>query len=190
MLKEERENKMAYEVLDDVTSVKLGGTDKKTGKKNPTQLEGYYLRKETRPNKFNPEKPQNFYVFMTSSGQIGTYSTAGIDREMKKATIGVMTLLKDTGEVLDTGKGNPMRVFQVAQDKSNVLDAESLASSNIVPEEDYEGQQDELSEIDAEDDEAVEEMPAPRPVAPKVPAKTPSSEQQAKIQALLNKNRK
>lgn len=180
---------MAYEILDDIRPVVLGGVDKKTGKKNPTQLEGYYLRVESRPNKFNPDKPQNFYVFQTAEGQVGIYGKAGIDREMKKATLGVMTLVKDTGQVLDTGKGNPMKVFQIAQDKANVLDADSLAASNVAPQsdEDYASQaDDELSEIDVEDDET----PPARPVAPKVPLKAPSAERQAALQALLSKTRK
>lgn len=178
---------MAYEILDDIRPVVLGGVDKKTGKKNPTQLEGYYLRIESRPNKFNPDKPQNFYVFQTAEGQVGIYGKAGIDREMKKAILGVMTLVKDTGEVLDTGKGNPMKVFQVAQDKANVLDADALAASNVAPQSD----EDYVSESeDSDDEEAIEEVPPARPVAPKVPLKTPSAERQAALQSLLSKSRK
>lgn len=179
---------MAYEILDDIRPVVLGGVDKKTNKKNPTQLEGYFLRVETRPNRFNPDKPQNFYIFQTATGQVGIYGKAGIDREMKKATIGVMTLVKDTGQILDTGKGNPMRVFQVAQDRANALDSATLAQSNVAPQsdEDYASQADELSDIDVEDDET----PPARPVAPKVPLKAPSAERQAALQALLSKPRK
>lgn len=178
---------MAYEILDDIRPVVLGGVDKKTGKKNPTQLEGYYLRVESRPNRFNPEKPQNFYVFQTAEGQVGIYGKAGIDREMKKATLGVMTLVKDTGQVLDTGKGNPMKVFQIAQDKANILDADTLAASNVAPQSD----EDYVSESeDSDDGEAIEEAPPARPVAPKVPLKAPSAERQAALQALLSKTRK
>lgn len=179
---------MAYEILDDIQTVVLGGVDKKTGKKNPTQLEGYFLRVETRPNRYNPNKPQNFYIFQTSTGQVGIYGKAGIDREMKKATLGVMTLVKDTGQVLDTGKGNPMKVFQISQDKANVLDAASLAQSNVAPQsdEDYISN----SEDDETDEELVEEIAARAPVAPKVPLKTPSAERQAALQALLSKSRK
>lgn len=178
---------MAYEILDDVKSVTLGGVDKKTNKKNPTQVEGYYLRVESRPNRFNPDKPQNFYVFQTAEGQVGVYGKAGIDREMKKATLGVMTLIKDTGQVLDTGKGNPMKVFQIAQDKANVLDADSLAASNVAPQSD----EDYVSESEeADEEESIEEAPPARPVAPKVPLKAPSAERQAALQALLSKTRK
>ncbi len=118
---------MAYEKLNDVKPVALGGIDKKTGQRNPTELEGFYIRREEKPNKFNPGKPQSFYVFETKDGPVGLFGKAGIDREMKKASIGVMTKVVDTGKLLDTGKGNPMRVFEVYQDSSNTIDVAEMA---------------------------------------------------------------
>jgi hypothetical protein len=122
---------MAYEKLNDVKAVSLGGVDKKTGKKNPVELEGYYIRKEEKPNKFNPTKPQSFYVFETKDGPVGLFGKAGIDREMKKANVGVMTKVVDTGKLLDTGKGNPMRVFEVFQDSSNTIDVAQVETSDL-----------------------------------------------------------
>lgn len=124
---------MAYEKLSDVKPIALGGVDKKTGKKNPTELEGYYIRREEKPNKFNPGKPQSFYVFETKEGPQGLFGKAGIDREMKKAAVGVMTKVVDTGKLLDTGKGNPMRVFEVFQDSSNTIDVAELAAQAEAP---------------------------------------------------------
>lgn len=174
---------MAYEVLDDVKAVKLGGVDKKTGKKNPTEIEGYYLRVEKRPNKFKDE-PQNFYIFQTAEGDVGVYATGGIQREMKKAVIGRMTKLINTGRTLDTGKGNPMTVYQAFQDKSNTIEVSEAPEVSM-----------EYGSLDAEDpvaeleEENFEEVLPARPVAPKVASSVPDADRRAKMQALLKGTR-
>lgn len=115
--------------LDDVRTVVLGGINKTTNKPNPRELTGYYLRSEQRSNKFNPGKPQNYYIFQTKEGEVGVYGKAGIDREMRKATIGALTTLVNTEEKLDVGKGNPMTVYRVAQDASDTIEVDGYSSS-------------------------------------------------------------
>lgn len=168
---------MAYEKLNDVKLVTLGGIDKKTGKKNPTEIEGYYLRKEEKPNKFNPGKPQAFYVFETKAGAVGIFGKASIDREMAKANIGVMTKVVDTGTTRDTGKGNPMRVFEVFQDSGNSIDVADLPAPEATDDEPEHDDEDETAE------------PAHNPVRmPNHPVSvTPSSVSSA--QSLLSKVR-
>lgn len=172
-----KEKQMAFKELGDVTPVVLGGVNKETGIKNPTQLEGYFIRKEERPNKFNPGKPQSFYVFQTKDGDRGLFGKAGIDREMKKASIGAMTKVVDTGTVLDTGKGNPMKVFKVYQDNENTIDVSLV--------EDYTQAVDE-PETDLDNEDLLDEAPPARVAAPK---KTPVSPDAARVQALLAKAR-
>lgn len=167
---------MAFKELGDVTPVTLGGINKETGAKNPTQLEGYYLRREERPNKFNPGKPQSFYVFQTKDGDRGLFGKAGIDREMKKAAIGAMTKVVDTGQVLDTGKGNPMKVFKVYQDSENTIDVHVI-------EDNYTGDE---PESDLDQEEILDEIPPARALPPRKPAASPDA---ARVQALLNKAR-
>ena len=185
---------MAYEVLGDVRTVKLGGVDKTTGKKNPTELEGYYLRVEGRPNKYNKDKPQNFYVFQTKEGEVGLYGKAGLDREMKKAVAGRMTKVIHTGKTVDTGMGNPMIVFQVMQDRSNTINVDEFnpptPTQSASDHSDGDGWSDdggELEEITYE--EVEEETPPPRATAPRQPASAPSADRQARVQALLSKGR-
>lgn len=189
---------MAYELLGDVETVVLGGLNKQTNKRNPTELEGYFLRVEQRPNKFNKDKPQNYYVFKTKTGDKGLYGKAGIDREMKKAKLGAMTKVVFTGEKLDLGKGNPMLVFKVYQDRTNAIEVdetptESSITSAAATEEDtstgWSDVDDEPTEEALFDDEGAEdEIAPPMPKRPTRPvASAPSAERQAKLQALLNK---
>ena len=174
---------MAFEKLGDTKAVTLGGINKTTGKKNPTQLEGYFLRIEERPNKFNKNKPQNFYVFLTPSGEVGLYGKAGLDKEMKKASAFTMTRVTNTEKTLDTGMGNPMIVFEVEQDRTNTMEpTEVVAPQRVtVTEED-------LVEASIEDDEE-EEVAPPRAAAPVIAARPPTSANAAKVQELLNRSR-
>lgn len=165
---------MAYEELGEISIVQLGGINKLTGKKNPSELEGYYLGFETRSNKFNPQVPQKLHKFKSHQGEIGIFGKAGIDKVLKGASIGAMTKLVSTGEVIDTGKGNPMKVFKAFQDKANTLDVAS----------------EEPTWTDtSEEEEALEEPVVARPSRPAVAAQTPSSSARAEVQAMLSKRR-
>lgn len=176
---------MAYELLSDVETVVLGGKNKETGKKNPTSLEGYFLRVEHRPNKFNPKVPQNYYVFQTSTGDKGLFGKAGVDREMKKAILGAMTKVVNTEKTLDTGKGNPMIVFEVYQDKSNSIEVAEQDSTDTPPsvESAHEAVDDALDE---DDDEELDVVAAPMPSKPARPVQV-NAERAAKVQALMNR---
>lgn len=153
---------MAYEEFNDVPGVKLGGFNKKANKPNPTEIEGYYLRKETRPDRFNPESPQDFYVFLTSDGEKGVYGkSAGIKTAMKKAVVGVMTKLVATDETLDTGKGNPMKVFKIYGDRDNTIEPSVAQISTLASaDNDYE---------EPADEEEEEYVAPPASVAPAAP---------------------
>lgn len=192
---------MAYEEIGNVPTVVLGGVDKKTGKKNPTQIEGYLLRVEPRPNKFNPDKPQNYYVFRTKDGDKGVYAKAGIDRELKNARYGRMTLLIDTGKTLDTGKGNPMRVFKAQQDPDNNIalsedDKVQGYSNPGEPEIDDTDADLQAGADDAGDSDLDGDAPAPdeqqvqRPRPPVRAAQPPSADRQKRVQDLLNRGKR
>lgn len=110
---------MAYdELAGDVKIVKLGGVNKE-GKKNPMEVEGYLQYVQELHNKFNPSKPQKFYVLKTRRGLEGIYGKGGLDKLMSQAVPGLLTKIVDTGETKDTGKGNPMKVYKVFQDKDD-----------------------------------------------------------------------
>lgn len=171
---------MSYQELNNVKTVTLSGVDKQTNKKNPTEIEGYLIRVERRPNKFDPNKPQNYYVFLTPEGERGVYAKAGINSALKSARLGVMTKLVSTNETLDTGKGFPMKVFKGMQDSTNTLDQDTLESYSVP-----------TSFIVSEDEEesvVEDEVQEPVMERPKAPARAASVDvsRQAKIQALLN----
>lgn len=168
-----------YEELEKTRSVQLGGVNKTTGKKNPTELEGYYVGVEKLPNKFNPGQPKNFYKFLTAAGEVGIFASAGLDYVLKGATPGLMTKVVSTGETLDTGKGNPMKVFKAYQDKTNSVGDTVAASTESLSSGEDTGSEDEESDVAA-------------PTRATPPAKALSStdaERQAKFNALRNKSK-
>lgn len=128
---------MAFKELGEVRIVQLGGTNPNTGEANPTEVEGYYLRKELRENKFNKKVPQAFYILQTQHGDVGIYGKASIDKGMNSASVGTMTKIVATGEELDVGKGNPMKVYKVFQDPTNTIEvAATLGDEPETEEED------------------------------------------------------
>lgn len=179
---------MAYDELGQIKSIQLGGVNTKTGKKNPTQLEGYYIGYEKRPNKFNPDKPKNFYKFQTAEGDVGIYASAGLDKVLESATLGVMTKIVATGETLDVGKGNPMKIFKAYQDKSNSIEVAQRQDAETPVTSDSDDSYVETAEAEAAFEEDESE-PAPvvsaRPVPPRTVPASINTSQQAKIQALL-----
>lgn len=177
---------MPYEELGSVEVVVLGGVDKASGKRNPSELEGYLLSVEQRPNKFNPAKPQNFYIFQTKEGNKGVYGKAGIDSVLKGARLGAMTKLVATGQTLDTGKGNPMKVFKGFQDKTNTVDVSAIDFST----ESHSDAEADIAEYDAVEEDHVEAYSAIAPSRPIARPSAPSADKAAAVQALLSSRRK
>lgn len=193
---------MAYEELGEVIHVTLGGVDKKTGKKNPLFVEGFFVRVEQKPDKFHKDRPQNFYVFKTSRGEVGVYGKAGINRAMNRCQLGVMTKLTNTEETVDTGKGNPMIVFKVAQDYTKKIDVQTASPISSVKSTQFANDPDlqnslnedlntyEMSEYDESEEDLVDDQPQivipPRSTRSAISA-PPSAAAQAKVRAALDR---
>lgn len=180
---------MAITWLEDVRTVVLGGKDKTTGKKNPTELVGYFIRTEQRENRFNKDKPQNYYVLQTKEGEVGIYGKAGLDREMKKAYLGRLTHIVNTGETLDVGKGNPMTVYKVGQDRNDSIELPETSSNSSVEAAVNLGnniESNEEQDFDGDEEDTQEALPPP-PQKPSRPLSVTNAERAARVQAVLNK---
>jgi hypothetical protein len=171
-----------------VEVVILGGTNKKTGQKNPTDLTGYYLRKASIETKFGV-KP--FYVFQTKKGQQGLIGGGNLNKIMETKAVGLLTHVVDTGTTRDVGKGNPMKVFKVGQDKNDSIDTSYASTPQAVGLAD-EGSGDEEHDFgyDGGDEETQDETPPPRPQKAAAPAALPTGKGRADVQALLNRQRR
>ena len=169
--------------LDCDTTITLGSKDKKTGKSNPSTLEGYFLgTKEVGPNKFNKQKMDVVHVFQTKDGNVGVWGKTDLDTKLKNAIPGRMVRVTFTGAV-PTNKGNDMLKFKVEIDNSNTIDVSDLVASNI-DDNSYSNETDE--EIEEETEEEEQEA-APR-ITPAAAAS--ATERANKVKELLNRKNK
>lgn len=111
--------------LDAEITIALGGTNKKTGKKNPTTAEGYYLGSRKVENKTGES---SIHFLQTSKGNLGIWGKTDLDRKLTAVVPGTMVRLNFTG-MQATPRGD-MYKFKVEVDADNSIDVSGLASSN------------------------------------------------------------
>jgi hypothetical protein len=185
--------------LDADNTVALGGRNKKTGKNNPTKAEGYYLGSR----KVESKKSKTGYAFIhflqTTNGNLGVWGKTDLDRKLTSVTPGTMVRITQTG--MQATPNGDMYKYKVEQDSTNTIDVSGLAAANqgggneeetstdedeayasASSDDDEEGNYD----LSSEDDEEVEETP--RVVAKAATAD--AAARKAKVQALLNKNKR
>lgn len=176
---------MGFKEVVQTDAIVLGGSNKKTGKANPTSIEGYFLRTRTAgPNKFNSAKIDYVHDFQTPKGEVSVWGKPNMDNKLKKVTPGTMVRVQADGE-LDTGKGNPMKLFKVLIDEDNTINV--AAESTFEEQEHYD---EESEDTDPQDEETQpDELPPARAKPPARAAVAASVAQQSKAKGLLN-NRK
>jgi hypothetical protein len=174
--------------LDCDTTVALGGIDKKTKKKNPTKVEGYYLGSKTIVSAKAKSGFAKIHIFQTPTGKLGVWGKTDSDRKMANAVVGQMTKI-EFDKMLPTPNGD-MYKYKVAQDEDNTIEvniANNITEEELPPvEEEYEEEAVEEQEVEQEE-EALDETPPARPVAAKTKAVAPDAARQAKVKALLGK---
>jgi hypothetical protein len=182
---------MAFKKIQDLNcdiTIALGGRDKKTGKANLSQLEGYFLGSRTVTTKKGPAK---LHAIQTSDGVVGVWGKTDLNRKMENAIVGAMTRITQKGTV-ETPNG-PMYKYTVEVDEDNSVEVFGLnsntsdsAASNSSDDRSSEESYDEVDdEEETESEESSDEVVTTRAKAPVVPASTPSASAKARVQALL-----
>jgi len=177
--------------LDAENTITLGGRNKKTGKANPTTIEGYFIgTKGGLPNRFNPDKPNQLHHFQTPDGVVAVWGKTNLDQKLRGVMLGTMTKVTFTG-TRPSGKGNDMLCYRVEIDSDNTTPVSAYAVNDAVDSNTY--STDETSDSDSyeDEDELDDETPADevevkRPIPPSQAARKPSAEAQAKVRAMLN----
>ena len=177
--------------LDAEITVALGGRDKKTGKANPTKVEGYYLG--SRQVTGGKKGPSIIHFFQTPKGNLAVWGKTDSNRKLAGVAPGTMTRVS-FDKMKPTPNGD-MYCYNVEVDEDNTIDVSELAPSQEASsneEETEESEDNELSDavedsLDNDEEEAAEEeeLAAARPIAA---ANRQSNAE--KIRALLSKNKK
>lgn len=183
---------MAYETITDLsadTTISLGGVNKKTGKPNPKEIEGYYLGNKQVEDKKKKSGVSYIYIFQTAKGNVGVWGKTDLDRKMQSAVIGAMVKATHVG-FTSTPNGD-MYKYDVKQDKSNTIEvSEPSVSSQLAQayaDDTYEQQA--APKYDDEDDYSQEDMEDGAQETALVAA-ADAALRKAKVAALLGKNKK
>lgn len=183
--------------LDCQVTTAIGGVDKKSGKKNPTTIEGYFIGTRQVPSPKSKTGFAALHVLQTSKGNVGVWGKTNLDQKMTAVKAGQMIRITFTGMV--ETKNNPMYKYRVQVDPSNSIEvntgddgqavgADEGAEESGLEESAFAGGYEESYEPEAgldEEEQQLDEAPVQRPVAPARRPSTPDPQRAAKVQALL-----
>lgn len=174
---------MAFKAVTDLstdTTISLGGFNKKTGKNNPTSVEGYFLGARKVESKKAKTGFAFIYTLQTSKGNVGVWGKTDLDRKMESVQPGQM-VRASFDKMVPTPNGD-MYKFKVEVDSENSIEVSATPKPNAYKAEtsssedynsDEEGQQ-----TDNYEEEEVEQQAA-----------LAAAERKAKVAALLKGNK-
>lgn len=173
---------MAYkqvDALDADFTYSLGKLNKKTGKTDPKQAEGFYLgKREVEGGKFGKS---TLHFLKTPKGNLGVWGGGDMNKKLAGVVPGTMVRITSAGK-RPTPKGD-MNVFTVEIDTDNTIEVVGAAPQEASGGYDDGGDTD--GDIDGNIDDGSDDLEQQEALlAAERAAKT------AKVQALLNKNRK
>lgn len=114
---------MAFKEVNDLNTdnvTAIGGVDKKTGKPNPKQVEGYFLGSREVDSKKAKSGKAYIYVLQTSKGNLGVWGKTDLDRKMGGVPVGAMIRITHTG--MATTPNGEMYKFKVEVDADNTIE--------------------------------------------------------------------
>lgn len=173
---------MAFKTVTDLSAdvtISLGGKDKKTGKLNPTTIEGYYLGKRVIADTKKKSGKSYIYIFQTPTGNKGVWGKTDLDNKMLEVTPGTMTRASFL-KMVPTKNGDMYR-YKVEVDVDNTIEVsavevEDTGSDYLETDSTTNSEEEQLEEETAEVDEEAEATAA-----------LVAQERQARTQAILAK---
>jgi len=174
--------------LDCDNTTAIGGVDKKTGKKNPTTIEGYFIGTRSVASKKSLDGFCSLHVLQTQKGNVGVWGKRNLDQKIKAVTAGQMIRISFVGMV--ETKFNPMYKYSVEIDSDNTIEVNAETKKPQYGDEENTEEYAAAEETDLDDDDAaLDEVKAARPTQPAAKAQTPSPERQRAVQELLRGKR-
>lgn len=173
--------------LDCENTTALGGVNRKTGKANPKQVEGYYVgRKEVDSPKAKSGKCF-LYILQTEKGNLGIWGKTDLDRKMNSATIGASTRITQSG--MSPTKNGDMYKFTVEVDLDNTIEVSAVPADNgyqSATNDDDNGDMSYLQETDLDGEDDVDVAPPAPAARTSRPAATPTAASVAAVRAQLS----
>lgn len=170
--------------LDASTVIALGGRNKKTGKENPSTVEGYYLGSRKVDSKKNKTGFSYIHILSTPKGNLGVWGKTDLDRKILSVSPGTMIRATHVGMLqVPTGE---MYKYKVEIDDSNTIEVTAALGNQAVEQDSNDGvdgntyEEDTESSYESEDNEEDSAQSAALLAA----------ERKAKVQELLNRKNK
>lgn len=180
---------MAFKQVSDLSTdnaIALGGFNRKTNKENPTTITGYFIGSKEVDSPKSKNGKAKLHVFQTAQGNVGVWGKTDLDQKLRSAQVGALTRVTFTG--MQETKNNPMYKYKVEVDTENTIEvADTATDTTYEADSGYEDSGDEDTAYTNAFEDDVDETPAPRAVAPKTPARAPTADSAARVQALLKK---
>lgn len=166
-------------------AIQLGGKDK-SGKANPTSIEGYYLGYKTTPDQ--GYGPGTLHIFQTETGTVGVWGKTNLNRILTAERRGQMVLVEFTGMGQAKKGRRPAYNYELQYDEENTMDVSGI-ELNVSSDDSNENYEEDVAEetetsLDAEESQPDEVVPT-KAAAPKKPLTTPSASAQKRVQDLL-----
>ena len=169
--------------LDSDVTIALGGVNRKDNKPNPTSVTGFYLGAKEVPSAMSSTGKCFVHIFQTETGNVGVWGKTNLDRALATAPKGMLLRATYTGLQKNPPKGrSPAYLYSVEADDSQTIDVNGMAAPAATDEYSSDYSDDVADDVDAEPAYA-----APR--APATPARAPTADQTARVQALLGKRK-
>lgn len=178
---------MSFKEVQDLNcevTISLGGVDKRTGKANPSQVEGYFLGSKSVASRKSKTGFSKLHIFQTENGNLGVWGKTDLDRKLGTVAVGTMTRVTQNGKV-PTPNGD-MYKFKVEQDVENTIEVSpGLAEAPAAAATNDTGYDD--GGFDEDEDTALDEVPPARAPKAAKAAVGPDATRQARVQALLSR---
>lgn len=144
---------MAFEQiqsLDADTIISLGGENRKTRKKNQTQVEGYYLGKRMVKSPKSKTGLAAIHFFQTQKGNLGVWGKTDSDRKLSSVDPGTMVRITFNG--LKATPNGDMYTYKVEQDKDNRIAVETASFGSIDDSSSSDGSDSDDTYLDSNDE--------------------------------------
>ncbi len=182
--------------LDCQVTTAIGGVDKKSNKKNPTSIDGFFIGTRQVPSAKSKTGFASLHVLQTEKGNVGVWGKTNLDQKMTAVKAGQLVRISFTGMV--ETKNNPMYKYRVQVDPSQTIEVNTGDDGQAVGADEgaYEEEGNSFSAGDGaeegyeaeagldEEEAPLDEAPVQRPVAATRRA-APDPQRAAKVQALL-----
>lgn len=191
---------MAFKTVTDLnadTTISIGGVNKKTGKKNPTSIEGYLLGSREVPDRKKKSGVSFIHVFQTAQGNVGVWGKTDMDRKIGAVSPGTMTRVS-FDRMVPTPNGD-MYKYKIEFDEDNTVEVPGTpgiavprssvraASSDDVAA--YEGSADDQHSSYSQDEENLDQEEEDEDEDALQAAALAAAERRAKVEALLGKGK-